>query len=279
MTGAGLQVRNSQICFSEPLTRAVIVARRNRFVIDVEIDGALVACHCPTTGRIGNLVLDDLACLLSQSTSSSRATPYTVEAISVDPPDTPAPTWIGINQNAANRFVECALHHGLLPEIVIANTVRREQVLGKSRLDFLINDDTYVEVKSPLQNLQVDLGDHVRTRPHTAFDSTDRMVKHLDELARSLAAHQRAILLLCFLYDNPGFEVLPSQHHAAVKRRVTQAIRRGVELWQVNFEIDETGVRVLRYHRLDPQFTGQTTRKPSAASRDPNGTDRGETHE
>lgn len=262
MTIAGLQVRNNKICFSEPLTRAVIVARRNRFVIDVEIGDVVVACHCPTTGRIGNLVLDGLACLLSQSTSSTRATPYTVEAISVDPPDTPAPTWIGIDQNAANRFVECALHHGLLPGIVAAHTVRREQVLGASRLDFLVNDDTYVEVKSPLQNLQVPLGDHVRTRPHTAFDSTDRMVKHLGELGRSLAAHQRAVLLLCFLYDNPGFKVLPSSHPGTVKRLVTQAIRRGVEIWQVNFEIDDAGVRVLRYYRLDPQLA-RTTTSPS----------------
>jgi sugar fermentation stimulation protein A len=87
------------------------------------------------------------------------------------------------------------------------------------------------------------------------------MVKHIGELGRSLAAHQRAILLLCFLYDNPGFEVLPSTHHREVKRRVAQAIRRGVELWQVNFAIDDTGARVRRTHRLDPQLTGQATRK------------------
>jgi sugar fermentation stimulation protein A len=75
MTDAGLQVRDNKICFPEPLTRAVIVGRRNRFVIDVEIDGTVVACHCPTTGRIGNLILDGLPCLLSRATTTTRATP------------------------------------------------------------------------------------------------------------------------------------------------------------------------------------------------------------
>jgi len=38
-----------------------------------------------------------------------------VEAISVDPPGTGTPAWIGINQNAANRFVGQALTHHMLP--------------------------------------------------------------------------------------------------------------------------------------------------------------------
>jgi hypothetical protein len=42
-----------------------------------------------------------------------------------------------------------------------------------------------------------------------------------------------------------------------VKLRVAQAIRRGVEPWQVNFAMDQTGVRVQSYHRLDPQLIGQ----------------------
>jgi hypothetical protein len=54
-----------------------------------------------------------------------------------------------------------------------------------SRLDFLVNDDTYVEVKSPLQNPQVPLGDRVRTantRRSTLRDedrfSTSEIIEH-----------------------------------------------------------------------------------------------------
>ncbi len=193
------------------------------------------------------------ACLLSRSHDSARATPCTVQAISVDPPGTPA--WIGINQNAANRFVEQALTHQMLPAMLTARTLRREQVLGHSRLDFLVNGHTYVEVKTPLDNLQVTLGGHIQTRPRPPLDSTDRLARHIGELGESLAARQRAILLICFLYDNPSFQVQPSRRHATVKAQVTQALQQGVEIWQVNFHLDDTGVRVVSYHELTRQFS------------------------
>lgn len=249
-----LQIRDGKIRFAEPLRPATIVRRPNRFVIDVEVDEAVVGCHCPTTGRIGNLVLDGLPCLLSRSQNTARKTPYTVEAISVDPPEASTPSWIGINQNAANRYVELALTHRLLPRIVTAESIRREQLLGQSRLDFLVNDNTYIEVKTPLENLQVLLGDHIRTRPQPPLASTDRLVKHIGELGRSLQAHERAVLLVCFLYDNPGFQVLHSTKHHEVKAQVTTALQQGVEIWQVNFQLDATGVRVLHHHELTQQF-------------------------
>lgn len=254
MTEQTLQVRGGKIYFAEPLVAGVVVRRPNRFIIEVETDGVVVGCHCPTTGRIGNLILDGLPCLLSRSHSSTRKTPYTVEAISFDPPNTSQTSWIGINQNAANRYVEQALLHQLLAGIVTTDTLLREQVLGQSRLDFLVNDNTYIEVKTPLENLQVILGDHIRTRPQTPLQSTDRMVRHIGELGRSLADHERAILLICFLYDNPGFQVLHSNRHEWVKAHVAEATHQGVEIWQASFQLDRTGVRVLDHHQLTQQF-------------------------
>jgi sugar fermentation stimulation protein A len=180
--------------------------------------------------------------------------PYTVEAICVDPPDSRDVTWIGINQNAANRYVEQALRSRFLTGIVTTDTLLREPVLGQSRLDFLVNDNTYIEVKTPLENLQVPFGDHIRTRPQTPVQSTDRMVRHVGELGRSLADHERAILLICFLYDNPGFQVLRSTRPDWVRSQVAEATNRGVEIWQVNFDLDPTGVRVLEHHELTQQF-------------------------
>jgi sugar fermentation stimulation protein A len=136
---------------------------------------------------------------------------------------------------------------------VTTDNLLREKVLGQSRLDFLVNDNTYIEVKTPLENLQVPVGDHIRTRPQTPLQSTDRMVRHLGELGHSLAEHERAILLICFLYDNPGFQVLRSTRHDWVKSQVAEATNRGVEIWQV-IDLDPTGVRVLEHHELTQQF-------------------------
>ncbi|MET7621906.1 DNA/RNA nuclease SfsA [Streptomyces sp. NPDC005408] len=55
-------------------------------------------------------------------------------------------------------------------------------------------------------------------------------MKHIGELGRSLEAHERAVLLVCFLYDNPGFQVHPGSHHEEVQAQVAHAVQRGVEI-------------------------------------------------
>ena len=47
-----------------------------------------------------------------------------------------------------------------------------KQVLGGSRLDFLVNGHIYIEVKTPLDNLHGTLGGHIQTRPRQPLDST-----------------------------------------------------------------------------------------------------------
>ncbi|SEE42754.1 Sugar fermentation stimulation protein [Arthrobacter alpinus] len=169
---------DNTIAFPEELLFGTIIRRPNRFIIAAEINGEQFSCHCPTTGRIGNLVLDDLQGLLSLSRNPQRKTPFTVEAISVDPPERADDDrlWIGINQNAANRLVGRVLSAHLLPGIVTPTLVEREKKLGDSRLDFLVDGKTFIEVKTPLQSLQIDLGEHSRTTKTTPFDSTDRFV-------------------------------------------------------------------------------------------------------
>ncbi|MDR0249375.1 MAG: hypothetical protein LBI44_06965 [Oscillospiraceae bacterium] len=94
----------SAYVFNPPLVEGVIQNRKTQYTMSVEAGGEVVACHCPTTGRIGNIELGGRPCLLSKSTDPSRKTPYTVEAVSLNRPEDAAKSWIGINQNAANRY-------------------------------------------------------------------------------------------------------------------------------------------------------------------------------
>lgn len=122
------------------------------------------------------------------------------------------------------------------------NEVMREKFLGESKLDFLVGN-TYLEVKTPLQHLQINIPEWVKTKKTTPFSSTDRMQRHISELAKSLQEHERAIFLLCFIYDNPGFQVIGrSANYEEVRETVENSVSKGVELWQANFSITPKAV-------------------------------------
>lgn len=84
-------------------------------------------------------------------------------------------------------------------------TVIRETKLGNSKLDFLV-DQTYVEVKTPLTTLHVEMGDHIVIK-NAEFNSFERFIKHMGELSGSLSINERAILIVCLVYENNGFKV------------------------------------------------------------------------
>ena len=243
---------NNTFLFDSPLVEGLILKRSNRFIMAAEVDGQVADCHCPTTGRIGNIVMENIPCLLSKSKEPTRKTPYTVEAISFDVPSKVDKSWIGINQNAVNRYVEFYLRNGGFSDMVDnGHDVLREKFLGNSKLDFLVGD-TYLEVKTPLQQIQVDIPSHIKAKKKAPFSSTDRMVRHITELAGSLQEHQRAILLTCFVYDNPGFQIIEkSTNYEQVRAAVDNSAAAGVEMWQANFEISPKAVRLIRYSRLD----------------------------
>jgi sugar fermentation stimulation protein A len=208
-------------------------------------------CHCPTTGRLGDLQLSGLPCLYSTSDSRSRKTAHTVEAISTSPS---GGDWIGINQTAANRYFEFFLKEKALSRLA-RGKVQREVRLGTSRIDFLVGD-AYVEVKTPLITLPA--GDAVpRMRP-SKFDSFDRLIKHMGELKDSLAAGKRAKIVLCYLYDaKPFVPPPPDGTNSEILAAARAAEEAGVERWQVNLKLTEEGVSLIRYFRSQPYAKGR----------------------
>ncbi len=101
---------------------------------------------------------------MSKNTDPKRKTPYTVEAVSLDLPESKEKSGIGINQNAINRYVENALVGGLFMDMVSGyESVLREQVLGVSKLDFLV-EDTYIEVKNHLVSIHLPYPEHIRPK-------------------------------------------------------------------------------------------------------------------
>ena len=88
----------------------------------------------------------------------ARATTHTVEAVSLAHPDSASPAWVGVNQLAANRYVEALARAGGLPGLFARGaSIEREVWVGASaRLDFVVGGRDVVEVKSPLDVLPLD---------------------------------------------------------------------------------------------------------------------------
>jgi len=209
-------------------------------------EGRTLRCHCPTTGRLGDLRLAGLQCLYSTSDSELRKTHYTVEAVSTS---LGGDSWVGINQTAANRYFEFFLKEGALGRLADGE-VRREVRLGKSRIDFLVGD-TYIEVKTPLIMLPAE-GDVPRVR-RSRFDSFERLIRHMGELRASLSQGMRAKIVLCFLYDaKPFIPPPPDKSNAKILAAARAAEEAGVERWQVNLRVDRTGVSLIRYFQSRP---------------------------
>ena len=241
--------------FDIPLSEGKILKRNSRFTLDVEINGDAEKVHCPTTGRIGNIDLKNVAGLLSKSDNPKRKTKYTLEAVSVSNLDRKDKKWVGINQIASNKYIGFFLKNHLMDEMLPKyDEIRREVKLGKSKLDFKVGD-TYLEVKTPLQTLQIEYDTDIKTKKVTSFSSTDRFIKHITELADSLENNEKAILLNAFQYDNPGYEILnPSTHYDEVSANVERCIEKGVEIWQANMKIDPEGVELIRYWNTTENF-------------------------
>jgi sugar fermentation stimulation protein A len=211
--------------------------------MNVEIDGSVEKCHCPTTGKVGNVVFSDVPCLLSKSADKKRKTAHTVEAISIDN----SQTWIGINQTAANGYVEHFLKAGVLGDIAPAGEpILREQTLGSSRLDFRVGN-VFIEVKTPLIHLFTKTESWEQKAPM----SLERFIKHVAELGASLEKNKRAILLTCFMFDAPKFTPPPpNKNNVEISKAIKSALAKGVEMWQLNLSIDKFGIAFVRYFEI-----------------------------
>jgi len=212
----------------------------------VEAEGKTLKCHCPTTGRLGDLKLAGLPCLYSTSSKAARKTGYTVEAISTSPG---AESWVGINQTAANRYFEFFLRGGALSQLA-EGPVQREVRLGKSRIDFLVGN-AYIEVKTPLITLPAPA--KVARVARSKFDSFDRLIRHMGELRATLSRGMRAKIVLCYLYDaKPFAPPRADRTNSRILRAARAAEEAGVERWQVNLKVTRDGVSLIRYFRSKP---------------------------
>ncbi|NQV42867.1 MAG: DNA/RNA nuclease SfsA [Candidatus Marinimicrobia bacterium] len=134
-----------KMSLSTGLIEAEFVARPNRFLSKVRIEGKVYDSHVPDPGRLKELLFPGARVLVEPKTGENRKTKFaTVMVYSGD-------ELISINSQLPNRFVRHCLDNALLPEFQGWRVKKQEYTLGKSRFDFLLEKEgkeKLLEVKS-----------------------------------------------------------------------------------------------------------------------------------
>ena len=232
--------------FEKPLIRGIMVKRKSQFTAVVTINGEELIAHIPTTNRIGDVENKNLPCLLSYHDDPKRKLKYDIEAVLLSDDE----NWVGIKQILSNRLVEHFFREHELDQIVSEyDSIQREVKLGISKPDFKVGD-TYLEVKTPLTTINVKYGERIRTMSQKPFSSTERMVKHVNELMNSLNEHERAVFLQVYQYRiTERKERRHSTHYEEVSQTIREAAQRGVEFWELQMDFRPEGVSLYSVSR------------------------------
>lgn len=178
--------------------------RPHRFMIRAQTVEGVVEAHCPNSGSLKDVCKVGASVLLSKVPDHvERKLRYTWEWIK------DGATWVGIHTHKTNDWVHQALQGGIIKELGIPEHIKRESVVkDHGRLDFLLNNKTYVEVKSV----------HWRAHPSTTAifpdGVTSRGLKHLNTLKGLVSQGFEAYVLFVVQRDDcdavaPAWEVDP----------------------------------------------------------------------
>lgn len=194
------------------------VARPNRFVARVLVDGAEQTVHVKNTGRCRELLVPGTTVYLARAENPARKTRYDLVAVQK------GDLLVNLDSQAPNRvFAEWARAGQFRPGLTL---LRPETVWGNSRFDFYWEDAAgrrgFVEVKG----CTLEEGGHVRFPDAPTL----RGVKHLEELA--LCRQQGYEAAVCFVVQMAGMtDFAPNDlTHPAFGAALRRAARQGVEV-------------------------------------------------
>ncbi len=151
------------------IREAIFLARPNRFIAHVLLDGEMTVCHVKNTGRCRELLVPGARVILSKGTNPLRRTAYDLVSVYK------GTRLINMDSQAPNAIAAEYLPR-LFPGL---RELRREVACGDSRFDFYgVKDDHpfFLEVKGV--TLEQD------GRVYFPDAPTERGTKHLNELSK-----------------------------------------------------------------------------------------------
>ena len=199
------------------ITSAVFLARPNRFVAQVEVEGEVLTVHVKNTGRCRELLIPGTTVWLSKSGNPKRKTAYDLVAVQK------GDRLINMDSQAPNKvFAEWAEGGNFVPGLTL---LRPERKYGDSRFDFYWEAGTrkgFAEVKG----VTLEEGNAV----YFPDAPTQRGVKHLKELTACLADGYEAAV--CFVIQMEGVDYFSpnDRTHPAFGTALREASAAGVQV-------------------------------------------------
>ena len=214
------------------------LARPNRFIAHVEVEGCTQVCHVKNTGRCRELLVPGCTVYLTESDNPARKTRY--DLVAVEKVRERGTLTVNMDSQAPNRvFGEWAAAGGFRPGLTL---LRPETKWGNSRFDYYWEDEEgkrgFVEVKGVTLEF-----DGVVRFPDAP---TTRGVKHLEELmAAREAGYETAV---CFIVQMEGMNYLEPNDgtHPEFGAALRRAAAAGVEVLAMECRVTPDTLAVLR---------------------------------
>lgn len=216
------------------VVRGRFIARPNRFVAQVEINGTVETVHVKNTGRCRELLIPGSIVYLAVSDNSARKTKYDLVGVEKKREGKPA-LMINMDSQAPNAAAEEWLKGGNL--FSAGAVVRREVKYGSSRFDFYIEDGdrrAFLEVK----------GVTLENNGTAMFPDapTERGVKHIRELKECLRDGYEAYILFVIQMKEIALFKPNAEMHREFAEALADAQQAGVGIIAVDCVVTENSM-------------------------------------
>ncbi len=237
---------------------AAFVARRKRFSVLLQHQGADLWVHSNNSGSMLGLCLPGAPVLASPASNPDRKLKYTQECVWLARRAVPelienthgsgayesgahSPAsgfWVGVNTSTPNRMLEAAFHARRLPFAQGYTTLVREAKRGQSRLDGLLTVPGLPPLWVECKNVTM-VEDNAACFPDAA---SERGQKHLRELMDIVACGERAAMF--YLVQRPDGECFAPADFIdpAYAALFYEALSAGVEMYPFRALVSPAGI-------------------------------------
>lgn len=218
----------------------IFIARPNRFIAQVLVDGLPETVHVKNTGRCREILQPGVTVILERAGHSGRKTRYSLIAAYK------GEMLVNIDSQVPNEVIYQALRQGLVPEFANLIRIAKEVKFGNSRFDLYYETESekgFVEVKGVTLE-----------RDGTALfpdAPTERGAKHLTELAEAVKSGYTGCVFFLIQMKGPRLFQPNAVMDPKFAAALNFAVHNGVKALAYDSIVTEDGIAIGEPVKID----------------------------